>query len=366
MDQEGTNSGNFGLQDQIAALQWIQKNVAKFGGDPDNVTIFGESAGAHSVGLLLASSQSKGLIHRGILESGAFWDSEHGSIQTFVEARKRGKQFQHKVGASSIAQLRSMPADTINNAALWNSSTDPGITAFAPNIDNYVLTDAPGTIFSEGEALPIPILAGFNAEEEAVFLTRALPHKTSNQFISSARKFFGPHANDSHRIYPASSASEANKSARHLDGDLVIREQTFEALDLQASVNGQTCFGYYYTYTSSFSPVAVHSAEMSFVFGDFSSKSTSGGASRPSEADQQMSKKMRYYWINFAKTGNPNGQHSAHPYWPSYAPGGGSFLELGRNISAITTPNLERFQFLRSLRQNGVLPPHWRNYLTQD
>lgn len=90
LDEEGTNSGNFGLQDQLYALQWVKENIIAFGGDPDNVTIWGESAGAHSVGLLMASPLSEGLFHKGIMESGAYWESEHGSIETFGEARTRG------------------------------------------------------------------------------------------------------------------------------------------------------------------------------------------------------------------------------------------------------------------------------------
>ena len=127
LDNEGPNSGNFGLQDQLAALSWVQENIANFGGDPDNVAVFGESAGAHAIGLLTASDLSRGLFQRCILQSGAYWDSEHGSLETFSGARTRGENLKQKLGVSSLAELRSLSANTVNNAALWNSSTDPGV-----------------------------------------------------------------------------------------------------------------------------------------------------------------------------------------------------------------------------------------------
>lgn len=162
-----------------------------------------------------------------------------------------------------------MPAATVNNAALWNSSTDPGITAFAPSIDGYVVTAAPGLIFDQGKSLKVSVLAGFNADEELLFLPRALPHATSSQYVKSAKSSFGPSVNASLRFYHAISKSQANKSATALVGDLVIRKQTFEILDRQVLINEQSSYGYYLTYTSPYLPAAAHSAEVNFFFWQF-------------------------------------------------------------------------------------------------
>jgi para-nitrobenzyl esterase len=113
LDSEGSNSGNFGLQDQIFALHWVRKNIATFGGDPANILIFGESAGAHSVGLLMSSPLATGSFNKAIMESGAWWDSEHGSITTFDQARQIGSAWTTRVGATSLTDLRALSAQTI-------------------------------------------------------------------------------------------------------------------------------------------------------------------------------------------------------------------------------------------------------------
>lgn len=161
---------------QLAALRWVRDNISLFKGDPENVTIFGESAGSHSVGLLLASPLSTGLFHRGILESGAYWESDHESLTTFSEARERGLALQQKLNTWSIVELRYLPADEVNNAALWDLSTDPGSTVFAPSIDHCVVPRAPSVVFDHRDEQPVPILVGFNAREEDFLLAHSLPH----------------------------------------------------------------------------------------------------------------------------------------------------------------------------------------------
>ena len=360
LDGEGSNSGNFGLQDQLAALQWVRDNIVNFGGDPDNITIFGESAGAHSVGLLLASPLSCGLFHKAIFESGAYWESEHGSIRTFDEARSQGEAFLRSQGVQTVKQLRSVSATQIRSAALWNSSTDPGITAFAASIDKYVVPVAPSVAFDQGRTQKVPILAGFNADEQALFLSRALPHNTTAAYRQAAKMFFAGDANQALQLYPGDIEAHATNSADELIGDLVIRQQTWEALDRQASVAGQTCYGYYFTYTSSYSPAAIHTAEVSYVFGNLGPNSIFGTSpSQVTAADTALSKTMRGFWVNFASTGNPNG--AGLPSWPEYTGCENEFLNIGKSISSIPTPDLERFRFVRGLRSGSLLPRRWRH-----
>ena len=365
LDNEGTNSGNFGLQDQLAALKWVKENIANFGGDPDNVTVFGESAGAHSVGLLVASPLPSGLFHKAILESGAYWESEHGSIETFDNARARGQVFLKKQGAHSIFNLRAISASQIRSATLWNSSTDPAITAFAPSIDKFVIPVAPSVAFDSGKTQKVPILAGFNGDEGAIFFDRALPHGSPLEYENAANILFAGTASRALQLYPGATENQVLASADELIGDLVIRQQTFEALDRQASTCGHACYGYFFTYTSPYSPAAYHTAEISFVFGNLSPNPIFGkGATGPSAADIAMSKTMRTYWTNFARSGNPNG--AGLPTWHKYTAGTAGYLELGNNISAIITPFLDRFKYIRSLRSKSLLPSCWRYEFTEN
>jgi para-nitrobenzyl esterase len=150
VDMEGKPSGNFGLQDMQAALSGIRKNIDTFGGDPDNITIFGESAGSHAIGLLMSSPRSKGLFHKAIMESGAWWDRNHGPPSTFDESRRFAESFKIEVGLNSVAELRETPPQSLVNASPFTLDQDPGTENFSPNIDGYVLPTSPGSAFQNG------------------------------------------------------------------------------------------------------------------------------------------------------------------------------------------------------------------------
>lgn len=365
LDSEGTPSGDFGLQDQQMALKWVKNNIAVFGGDPDNVTIFGESAGAHSVGLLMSSPLSKGLFNKAILESGAWWDSEAGPLETFPQARQRGAAFERKVGATTVVQLRALSADTIASATAWNISTDPKQTAFAPGLDNYVLTNNPGTVFQNGQQMKVPVLGGFNGDEGLVFLSYGIPHATAAQFQAGALEYFGFRTPQFLTLYPDGTPAQLNASADALVGDQVIREQTWAAIDAQyrtAGLPANSVWIYQFNYTSPYTPVAAHTTEVYFVFGNLDPNPVvfPTGQAPPSAQDIAISSKIMAYWTNFAKTGNPNG--AGLPAWPAYkgAAGGADFLNLA-NIIAPLNYKLQRLQFINSFRINGVLPESWRS-----
>ena len=372
LDSEGTNSGMFGLQDQIFALKWVRENIAAFGGDPGNILIFSESAGAHSVGLLMSSPLAQGFFDKAIMESGAWWDDEHGSITTFEQARQSGTAWTQRVGATTTAALRALSAEMIVNSNPYNDATDPVINSFASSIDNHVLLSAPGTVFRLGAQSHVPLLAGWNGDEELLFLPRALPHNTAAEFQANLPLLFGSktqQALNAADLYPANTDAQANASASALIGDLVIREQTWEAADIHHcwkvgfnnhSTCGSSVFVYYFTYTSAYSPIPAHTAELPFVFGTFTPNPVIGQTPPPSAADIAFSQQVMGYWVNFAKSGNPNGA-AGLPTWPTYSGAGSAdILGLGNTIAPVNY-DLTRFQFIESFRTNGVLPTSWRS-----
>ncbi len=353
LDAEAGTSGAYGFLDQIAALKWVKANIRQFGGDPDRVTIFGESAGAHSVGILLASPLAKGLFSSAIIESGAFWDTDQGSIFSHAEALALGAQ----LGAKFPGQdLRSVPAEILNLATPYNNVTNAQINNFSPSIDGQVLTEAPGAVFQRAEELSVPLLGGWNEAEYVPFIPLAFLATPSSLFYAQAANLFGQRCMATFMdLYPEAGPATAEPSALQLDGDLVIAQQTWAALELHARRN--KVFAYKFTYTSPTSPIAGHTDEVPFVFG------TMHDASAPSvpgltAGDLAISNTMMSYWANFAHTGDPNGP--GLPEWPVYKNAASNIMLLSPSTGAAANPDVARFQFIESYRSRGVLPAPWR------
>ncbi len=324
-DTEHNVSGNYGLLDQIFALRWVQKNIKNFGGDPSNVTIFGESAGGKSVCALLASPLARGLFHRAVIQSGGCPLNQRRLRDSSgrESAEAQGERFARAIGCAEapdvLACLRAKTAQEILNTLPGEAGILSTAEKWDFTVDGYVLPESPGRALESGNFNTVPLIAGTTGNEASLF-TGKLNITTPAQYEAFVRAFFGENADQVLALYPVTDYPTPKAALDALISDISFVCPTRRFTRAVAKYQPKT-FLYHFTYVTRVGTQsglgAFHGSEIPFVFGN---------SAMPTPQERALSDAMMAYWTSFAKSGDPNA--GTLPTWPAYTLSEDPYLQL--------------------------------------
>ena len=334
-------SGNYGIYDQICALNWIHDNISAFGGDPEKVTICGESAGGISVSILCASPLCKGLFRGAISESGGSFcpvSSAQGSpiglgatTSYYKDAEKKGIEFQKSLNAKNLKQLRKVSGEDLIKATQgWQ---------FWPVVDGYAITGDIYKQYEKGDYNDVDVIVGYNSDEGSLFV-----HQMTLDAYKGMANGFGAYGARALEVYPAANDQEALYAVQDIFRDTAFGWGTWAWANLQSKTGKSNVYMYYFAQPSQNSILkntrgATHVAEMPFIYDWHWGPMT--------ETEQHMAQILPQYWINFIKTGNPNAD--GLPYWTTYKQGEATVMDIHNGFHLTPAPNQKQMDFWEDL-----------------
>jgi para-nitrobenzyl esterase len=330
-------AGNYGLLDMVAALQWVKANIKQFGGNPENVTIFGESAGSTAVSMLMASAVAKGLFHKGIGESGGGLGTGLPGDESLEAREKKDGEWVASLKVMTLKQLRDMPT-----AAILEAAKGRGMVGFGPDIDGKLLTEPVADTYAAGRQSHVPLLAGWNRDEGNFFAGGGM---TAHKYKGMAAGTFKGRAAEFLTLYPGDTDEQALRSAIDYSSDSFIAFSTWKWMEAHRKTGESPVYRYHFELAappSKFHPgsYAFHSDDIEYVFGTLD---TRPGAVWRAE-DRKLSEEVMGYWANFARTGDPNGP--GLPAWPKYGEGD-PLIHLDSTITSGPDTLRPRYEFLK-------------------